>query len=219
MLIDAEAPEKRALFGNGFSPLSDGRGILLREATTEDVQRLRRMFARCSAETIYRRFHLPFPIVPEALVDLLVGAGRDPRGGRFVVAAHGDRIVGHAMRVDGAPSEGEAEVAVVVEDGWQKKGLGTALLAAVCEDARVRGIEILRCETLSENRAAIRLVSSVFGEIRCSLEGGTCTIRARPRERGGDSAACAPVARAASVAPTEGEVWEPAKTPTAAARA
>ncbi len=200
MLIDAEAPEKRAPFGSGFSSVPDGRGMLLREATTEDVQRLRRMFARCSAESIYRRFHLPFPTVPEAFVDLLVGAGRDLRGGRFVVAVQGDKIVGYAMRVDGAPSEGEAEVAVVVEDGWQKKRLGTALLAAVCEGARVRGIEILRCETLSEGRAAIRLVRSVFREIRCTLEGGTCTRGARPREHGGDSAACTPIARAASVA-------------------
>ena len=30
----------------------------------------------------------------------LVGVGRDSRGGRFVVAAHGDKIVGHAMRVE-----------------------------------------------------------------------------------------------------------------------
>ena len=64
MLIDAEAPEKRAPFGSGFSSVPDGRRMLLREATTEDVQRLRRVFARCSAESIYRRFHPPFPRYP-----------------------------------------------------------------------------------------------------------------------------------------------------------
>jgi hypothetical protein len=97
MLIDAEAPGKRASLGSWFSSLPNGRGILLREATTEDVQRLLSMFARCSAETIYRRFHLPYPMAPEALVNLLVDVGRNLQGGRFVVAAHGDKIVGHAM--------------------------------------------------------------------------------------------------------------------------
>jgi hypothetical protein len=85
--------------------------------TTEEVERLRRMFARCSAETIYCRFHLPLPIVPEALADLLVGAGRDSRGGRLVVAAHGDKIVGHAMLVESrVPADASAEQGTHLEE-------------------------------------------------------------------------------------------------------
>ena len=39
------------------------------------------MFSRLSSETIYRRFHTPYPRVPEWLLELLMDAGTDAEGG------------------------------------------------------------------------------------------------------------------------------------------
>jgi hypothetical protein len=57
-----EAPRgTRGAFGGG----NDYRRVSVREVRPEDGGRLRRMFARCSRETIYLRFHMAWPTVPE----------------------------------------------------------------------------------------------------------------------------------------------------------
>ena len=40
----------------------------------DDHERLRAMFSRVSSETIYRRFHTPYPRVPEWLLEFLMDA-------------------------------------------------------------------------------------------------------------------------------------------------
>ncbi len=94
--------------------------VRVRVLLAEDHERLRAMFSRVSPETIYRRFHTPYPHVPEWMTEFLMEADR--RGGRSVVAVVGEEIVGHAMR--SRPEAGEAEVAIVVEDRWQGSGVG-----------------------------------------------------------------------------------------------
>jgi GNAT superfamily N-acetyltransferase len=158
--------------------ISDGesgaRGTVVRLAvravSSGDAERLGRMFSRSSPATIYRRFHSPFPRVPEWALERLAGA-------ESLVAAVGDEVVGHAMYVcteDGR----EAEAAVVVEDGWQSMGIGKLLLGGLAAEGRRRGIEAFTCVTLAENRRAFLLVAAVFAEVGYALEGGSYAIRA-----------------------------------------
>jgi GNAT superfamily N-acetyltransferase len=88
----------------------------------DDHERLRAMFSRVSSETIYRRFHTPYPRVPEWLLEFPMDAVG--RGGRSLAAVVGEEIVGHAMC--SRPEAGGAEVAIVVEDRWQSRGVGPA---------------------------------------------------------------------------------------------
>ncbi len=73
---------------------ADGVGWV-RAMLPDDHQRLRAMFPRISSETIYRRFHTPYPRVPEWIPEFLMDADR--RGGRSLVAVVREEIVGHAM--------------------------------------------------------------------------------------------------------------------------
>ncbi len=98
-------------------------------------QGLRVMFSRVSSETIYRRFHTPYPRVPEWTPKFLMDA--DERGGRSMIAVLGEEIVGHTICL--RPETGDAEVATVVEDRWQGRGGVGKLLFA--EDAKGRGVE------------------------------------------------------------------------------
>ena len=140
-----------------------------------DRAALAEMFARLSPETIHRRFHAPYPRVPGWALDRLIGAvGRD-RGS--LVAVVGARIVGHAMNV-GIGDGREAEVAVVVEDGWQSRGVGKLLLAALATEARGRGVEVFTCYTLAENLRAVRLISAVFDEVETRVAGPQYELRA-----------------------------------------
>jgi GNAT superfamily N-acetyltransferase len=145
-------------------------GLAVRAVSSGDVERLRRMFSRSSPATIYRRFHSPFPRVPEWAIERLASA-------ESLVAAVGDEVVGHAMYVcteDGR----EAEAAVVVEDGWQSMGIGKLLLGGLAAEGRQRGIEAFTCVTLAENRRAFLLVAAVFAEVGYALEDGSYAIRA-----------------------------------------
>jgi len=72
----------------------------------------------------------------------------------------------------------EAEMAIVVEDRWQARGVGTRLLYRLAADARSRGIEVFDCEILGENRAALRLISAVFATFGAEHGGGYCTVSA-----------------------------------------
>jgi GNAT superfamily N-acetyltransferase len=161
--------------------LPRGGEVLIQEAAREDVDRLRAMFARCSAGTIHSRFHLPYATVPEPLIELLVGAnGRD---GRAFIAVRGGEVVGHAMyaRED---DDRTAEVAVVVEDEWQGSGLGRLLLSVTAGEARRAGVETFTCSTLWENRRVLDLARRAFSGVRASHAGGALSIRLPLRPNG-----------------------------------
>ena len=175
MIIHPQVPtETEGVHRQPFT-LPRGSEVLVREATTEDADGLRAMFARCSAETIYLRFHLAYAAVPEPLIERLVGA--TGRGGRAFVAVSGEGIVGHAMYARERDDAGEAEMAVVVEDARQGSGLGGLLLSVASAEARRAGVETLTCLTLWENRRVLDLARRVFGGIRVRYAGGTLSVR------------------------------------------
>ena len=150
--------------------------VLIREARPEDAEGLRRMFSRCSQETIYLRFHLLLWSVPERLIGLLV---RDTEGGgRALVAVCGNEIFGHAMYARDEERDHEAEFAIVVEDERQARGLGTLLLSEITEEARRAGIETITGTVLAKNRRVLSLVRRVLPGFLCSYRTGTCVIRA-----------------------------------------
>ena len=138
-----------------------GTRVSIRVAAPRDAERLRAMFSRVSPETIYRRFHIPYPDVPERTLALMLGVEDHPDKESLVAVGEGE-IVGHAMYArlgDG----GEAEMAIIVEDGWQSKDVGKLLLSELAERARLRGIEVFTGEVLGENRRMLGLAAMFAG--------------------------------------------------------
>jgi GNAT superfamily N-acetyltransferase len=172
---DAVTTTKETVLWSTFTLLVAGE-VLIREASPEDSERLRRMFSRCSRETIYLRFHLPLTSVPERLIALL--AGGTQRGERVLVVASGDEIFGHAMYARNEERDREAEFAVVIEDGWKARGLGTLLLSELTEEARRDGIEALTGISLANNHRLLSLARRVLPGFVCLCSTGTCVIRA-----------------------------------------
>ncbi len=141
--------------------------VSVRDLSAGDKPGLRALFGRLSGDTIYKRFHMPFPRVPEPMLVHLMGHA----GGRSLVAVAEGEIVGHALYAGGP--DGEAEVAVVVEDGWQSRGIGKLLLAGLARKAAGRGVESFTAAALGENRRVLGLVEAVFAGARHTLKGGT----------------------------------------------
>ena len=148
--------------------------VYIRIATPSDGEKLRAMFARSSPKTIHRRFHTPFPEVPNWMVALMLDADRHDK--ESLVAVAEEKIVGHAMYV--RLGEGtEAEMAIVVEDGWQSKGVGKSLLLELEERATLRGIETFVGEVLGENRAMLGLAAKSFAGTGYAIEDGVYHVR------------------------------------------
>jgi GNAT superfamily N-acetyltransferase len=131
---------------------------------------VRAMFGRLGRDTIHKRFHTPYPRVPEPMLAHLMGHG----GGRSLVAVAEGEVVGHALYAEGPG--GEAEVAVVVEDGWQSQGIGKLLLSGLARRAAGRGVEAFTAVALGENRRVLGLADSVFAGARHTLKGGSYEI-------------------------------------------
>ena len=141
--------------------------VSVRDLSAGDGPALRAMLGRLGQDTIYKRFHTPYPRVPESMLAHLMGQV----GGRSLVAVAEGEIVGHALYA-GGPG-GEAEVAVVVEDGWQSRGIGKLLLSGLAQRAAGDGVEAFTAVALGENRRILDLADAVFAGARHTLKGGT----------------------------------------------
>lgn len=139
--------------------LPAGARVIVRPMSIIDVAALKRMWRRLSQRTIYRRFMTSCPKPPsERMLQYL--AGVDHRTRDALVAVMMNEIVGVARYHTIA--DGEAEIAVLVEDAWQGRGLGRELTTRIAELARDRGITVFSGAMLAENDAAFALLRSVF---------------------------------------------------------
>ena len=156
-----------------------GTEVSIRVATPLDSEKLRAMFSRTSSETIYRRFHLPYPEVPEWMVALMLGADHHKEA---LLAVADGKLVGHAMYVrlgDGT----EAEIAIIVEDEWHSKGVGKSLLSELARRARPRGVETFTAEVLATNRPMLGL-AAMFAGTEYAMAEGVCHVRMPLQTRG-----------------------------------
>lgn len=143
----------------------------VRPLLPEDAARIERMFWRLSPETRFRRFFTPMPKLDRRVMAALMDV--DHQRHEAVVALVGDEVVAlasyHVRRDD--PSV--ADVAVVVEDDWQRYGLGRRLMRALTKLARSRGVTVFHADVLADNAKAVGLIRRLAREsARGRLEGG-----------------------------------------------
>jgi GNAT superfamily N-acetyltransferase len=148
--------------------LADGAEVELRPLEPDERDRLVRLFGRLTPETIYHRFLSPIHEPSEDGLDRLLDI--DHRDREAVAAVHGDEVVGIA-RYNRAPGARTADLAILVEDAWQGRGLSHFLLDRLTELARRRGIQGFSATMLSQNRPAIRMVRRSFPRATFQLDG------------------------------------------------
>lgn len=180
MPLETSAPAKDGGEPPGYPPelverswLDDGVVVLFRPILPADRVRFERLFTRLSPETLYRRFMSPVTRIDQRLLDHLVTV--DYRDRLAIVALIGDEVVGVA-RYD-RTADGLAEVAVVVEDAWQGRGIGSRLLWRISAAARARGIEAFEAEVLGENRPMMGLLAVIAEDLEARVESGVYQVR------------------------------------------
>jgi acetyl coenzyme A synthetase (ADP forming)-like protein len=139
--------------------LSDGTTAHLRPIRPEDAPSLIAFHARLSAQSIYRRFFSAHPRLSSSEVEHFTQVDYVDR--LALVAEVGNRLVAVARydRLGGRP---EAEVAFVVSDDYQGRGLGSLLLEHLAAAGAERGIMSFTAQTLVDN-APMRDVFSSAG--------------------------------------------------------
>ena len=133
--------------------LSDGGTVHLRPITPEDAPAVLELHGRFSERTRYLRYFSPYPRIPQR--DLTRFTTVDHADREAFVVVLGSRLVaiGRYDRI----SADEAEVAFVVEDAHQGRGIGSVLLEHLAAAAAEHRIRRFVAEVLPENGAMMRI--------------------------------------------------------------
>ncbi|TGB01584.1 GNAT family N-acetyltransferase [Streptomyces sp. MZ04] len=152
--------------------LAEGNSITVRRADTADVEAAKAMHDRCSGRTLSMRYHGPVRDADRYLNHLL-----SPRFGRtLAVQTASGRIVGVGHLLwDGD----ETEIALLVEDEWQRRGIGTELLGRLVALAVEAGCESVYAVTQASNTGMVAAMRGLGLPLDYQIEEGTLVITAR----------------------------------------
>jgi acyl-CoA synthetase (NDP forming)/GNAT superfamily N-acetyltransferase len=140
--------------------LSDGSAVHMRQIRPEDAPEIVELHSRMSERTRYLRYFSPYPRIPERDLARFVNVDHHDREAFVVVTGPRIMAVGRYERL--GPESPDAEVAFVVEDAHQGRGIGSVLLEHLAEAARDNGIVRFVAEVLPENGGMLRVFSD-FG--------------------------------------------------------
>ncbi|GAH42821.1 unnamed protein product, partial [marine sediment metagenome] len=152
--------------------LKDGSRMMLRPIRSEDTDSWLAFVSRLSRRTKYLRFHsLPKLTMEEAIrfctVDYINTFA-------FVAEVLGDQrqdivAIGRYYRL---PIKHSAEVALVIEDAYQGKGIGTKLMEWLTNVARENGITTFEADVLAENEEMMTVFRDYGFHITSELQEG-----------------------------------------------
>ncbi|MCJ1675914.1 GNAT family N-acetyltransferase [Streptomyces sp. APSN-46.1] len=152
--------------------LPEGNEITVRRADGSDRAAARAMHDRCSDRTLGLRYHGPVADADRYLSHLL-----SPRFGRTLAAttASGKLVaLGHLLW-DGD----ETEVALLIEDDWQRRGIGSELLRRLIAMAVEAGCDSVYAVTQSSNTGMVAAMRGLGLPLDYQIEEGTLVITAR----------------------------------------
>ncbi|MER6997408.1 GNAT family N-acetyltransferase [Streptomyces sp. NPDC000410] len=158
--------------------LRDGGTARIRPITTEDAERLVSFYEQVSDQSKYYRFFAPYPRLSAKDVHRFTHHDYVDRvglaatvGGEFIATVRYDRIDADG-RPASAPAD-EAEVAFLVQDAHQGRGVASALLEHIAAVARERGIRRFAAEVLPANSKMIKVFTDAGYTQKRSFEDGS----------------------------------------------
>jgi acyl-CoA synthetase (NDP forming)/GNAT superfamily N-acetyltransferase len=163
--------------------LSDGSAVHLRPIRPEDAPAIVDLHSRMSERTRYLRYFSPYPRIPERDLERFVNVDHVDREAFVTVIGPRIMAVGRYERL--GPDSPDAEVAFVVEDAHQGRGIGSVLLEHLAEAARENGITRFVAEVLPQNGGMLRVFSDFGYQVQRRYEDGVVhlTFPIAPTER------------------------------------
>ncbi|MBW2171102.1 MAG: GNAT family N-acetyltransferase [Deltaproteobacteria bacterium] len=155
-----------------------GLDILIRPMKADDAPRLKALFHSLSPKTVYFRFFTQLHDPSEEMFKKLAQVDHD----RHVVLVAIERntedqkILG-VFRLMCDPGGKQAELAVVVGDPWQGKGVGAKLFEHGFSIAKERGIESIVGMVLPENKTVLSLARRLGFAVRWNADDHAYDLR------------------------------------------
>jgi GNAT superfamily N-acetyltransferase len=144
---------------------------VVRFGQVTDAPAVVRMHARCSPDVLLRRYHVPMPRLTWRSARRLLS----PPGGGSLLAVAGTEVVG--MVVLAPYGEGVMDVGLLVEDRWQRAGVGSGLLQQAARLAASLGATDLMCSMQADNRSLVPTVQRSGLTCRLRAAAGTVDVR------------------------------------------
>ena len=155
--------------------LPHGPTIVVRPLANGDLETVEAVFGRLGDESRRRRFNAAKPCLTDG--DLAELARVDATHHALVAHVVGDpRPAALAQLV--RTSRESAEIAFVVADEHQHRGIASALTRMLLDDARAAGIKEITALASGDNRAALALIRRSASILEVRLEGPEQSIRA-----------------------------------------
>jgi GNAT superfamily N-acetyltransferase len=175
---DQRAPRAATPVEESTIRLTSGDSIRIRLLRMADETALKDLFYCLSNESIYQRFMNHKKRHPhEEMLDLVdVDCERNMA---LVATRDGNEtpeLIAMA-RYDVDPATQLADVALVVLDAWQGKGVGTALFRRLADVGRKRGVAGFTADVLVENGRMLAIFNKSGLRVESQLEGGAYRVR------------------------------------------
>jgi acyl-CoA hydrolase/GNAT superfamily N-acetyltransferase len=156
----------------------DGAKIFFRPIKPTDEAMEREFFYSLSDETVYYRFFNLIKAMPHEKIQPFVNIDyREEMALVGLLGEPGDEeiIAIGRFRID--PADNMAEVAFVVRDDWQNRGIGAYLMQKLIEIAREKGIDGFKAEVLAANKKMLHVFHKCGFPVHSKLEEGAYSIR------------------------------------------
>jgi acyl-CoA synthetase (NDP forming)/RimJ/RimL family protein N-acetyltransferase len=152
--------------------LRDGRTAHIRPIQPEDRELLVEFYSRVSDQSKYYRFFSPMPELSERDLDRFTQVDHRDRVAMILLVAGQMIAVGRYDMI----RPGYAEVAFLVEDAHQGRGIGQLLLEHLAQAGRERGIDEFVAEVLPDNQAMIHTFKDAGYQVKSTFEDGVMEL-------------------------------------------
>jgi len=161
------------------------RPVWFRPIRPDDERLLRDLFYSHSAETVYQRYHAPLKSLPAAKLQELCTLDYDDRMALagFIGEPGEERMIA-VGRYSRERAGTLADVALIVHDDFQGRGIGTRLLARLIEIARNAGVGGFTGYVLAGNSRMLNLFLKCGFPMESDLKDGVHAVTVRFKERG-----------------------------------
>jgi RimJ/RimL family protein N-acetyltransferase len=156
--------------------------VFIRPVSPDDKASIVSGFEKLSPESRYRRFFSPLDRLSDR--DLAYLTEVDHHDHEALIAhSEGGEPLGVARYVRGSDPR-KAEVAVVVVDEWQGRGVATELLNRLADRAREEHVQVFTATILTDNRDALGLMRTLGGARRVGSPSTTTEMEMELPRRG-----------------------------------
>lgn len=154
--------------------------VRFRPIRPSDEEEMRRLFYRFSDQAVYYRYFTRVRSMPHSKMQQYVNV--DYSQTLSIIGLVGEPGAGHVIaegRFVKHKDKNLADVAFVVDEDYQGRGIATSLLEMLMEHAKERGLEGFTADVLASNKAMMKVFEKVGLPVRACLEEGAYSLTMR----------------------------------------